>query len=60
MIKDWANIAKYGKPKSNWGKFDPRNPKAMHFGNEIQFKELQKINLYQDLEKVYLREGKKY
>jgi hypothetical protein len=60
MIKDWANIAKYGKPKSNWDKFDPRDPKAMHFGNEIQFKELQKIDLYQDLEKVYLKEGENF
>lgn len=60
MIKDWANIAKYGKPKSNWDKFDPGDPKAMHFGNEIQFKELQKIDLYQDLEKVYLKEGENF
>ena len=60
MIKDWASIAKYGKPKSKWDKFDPSNPQALHYGDEIEFKELQKIDLYRDLERVYLREGKNY
>ena len=60
MIEDWASIAKYGKPKSKWDKFDPSNPQALHYGDEIEFKELQKIDLYRDLERVYLREGKNY
>ena len=60
MLKDWTDIAKYGKPRSDWQKFDPNNPKAMHYGQRIEFKTPEKLSLYKSLEKVYLEEGKNF
>ena len=60
MLKDWTDIAKYGKPRSEWQKFDPNNPKAMHYGQRIEFKTPEKLSLYKSLEKVYLEEGKNF
>ena len=60
MLRDWTDIAKYGKPRSEWQKFDPNNPKAMHYGQRIEFKTPEKLFLYKSLEKVYLEEGKNF
>ena len=46
--------------QEEWQKFDPNNPKAMHYGQRIEFKTPEKLSLYKSLEKVYLEEGKNF